>query len=289
LCNTVNRQFVDGTDSKPVHNPCPYVASEDNNNTNTGGNRFTNWFRDVGNEAGRFMDSLHGDTRSSTNRNFSRGGFPFGGTSSNPFAAPFFRNSNNTGSSYYNNSNGNPFNLLREGTQIVTQNLVNSPHLNNQQGIVIQYQPQSSRYLVQLQHTNIGSFIGGETAPVSVKPKNLLQTVKVKIHGLRSRTNFNGKEGTIRSYSRERNRYVVRVNFLLSDSREISIQTVNMRIPNGTVVRLEGLENASQWNGKYGTIVRFVDEVESGSSSGRYEVCLSRQYGVRVKPENVHL
>ena len=288
MCNSINKQFVDGNDSKPVHNPCPYVASEDNNTT--GGNRFTNWFRDVGNEAGRFMDSLHGDMRSSTNRNGSRGGFPFGGaSSSNPFAAPFFRNSNNTGSSYYNNSNGNPFNLLREGTQIVTQNLVNSPQLNNQQGIVIQYQPQSSRYLVQLQHTNIGSFIGGETAPVSVKAENLLQTVKVKVHGLRSQTNFNGKEGTIRSYSRERNRYVVKVNFLLSDAREISIQTVNMRIPNGTVVRLEGLENASQWNGKYGTIVRFVDEVESGSSSGRYEVCLSRQYGVRVKPDNVHL
>lgn len=182
--------------------------------------------------------------------------------------------------SSYTNSNGNPFNQIRAGTQIVTHHLVNSPHLNGQRGIVLNYQPGSGRYFIQFQ-SNLSDFIAGSASPVAIKPENLLQTIKVKIRGLQSQPDLNGKEGTIFSYSRERNRYLVQVDYLLSPTREISIQPTNIQIPNGTCVRLEGLERASQWNGRYGTVVGWVN--------GRYEVCLSRQYGVRVKMENVRL
>lgn len=215
-----------------------------------------------------------------------------------PFVPPFFRNrfgsdqGQQAWASYVNNngnSGGNPFNQLRPGTQIVTQNLVSSPHLNRKRGVVLQYQPQSGRYLVQLQ-SDISSFIAGDSSPVAIRPENLLQAAQVRIHGLRSQPGLNGREGTVCAYSSQRNRYVVRVEesgLLSSSAREISIQPTNIRIPSGTCVRLEGLENASQWNGRYGTIVRWVEA--AGGGPGRYEVCLSRQYGVRVKMENVRL
>ena len=174
------------------------------------------------------------------------------------------------------------------GTEVVTHGLVGSPHLNHKRGVVMQYYPHSGRYLIQLEST-IPSFIAGNVAPVAIKPENLLQTTKVKIHGLRSQPNLNGKTGVICAYSKERNRYVVKVDFLLAPTREVSLQPSNIRIPNGTLVRLEGLQQASQWNGKYGTIARWVESDSGTPGGGRYEIRLSRQYGVRVKMDNVRL
>lgn len=183
---------------------------------------------------------------------------------------------------------------MRPGTQIVTQHLVNSPHLNGRQGIIHQYQPQSGRYLVQLDSNIITYIAEGGSLPVAIKPENLLQTPKVKLRNLRSQPELNGKEGTITAFSQQRNRYIVKVDspfFSSAPAREISIQPANIRIPNGTCVRLEGLQRTPQWNGKYGTIVGWVEgDVSSASGTpGRYEVCLSRQYAVRVKMENVRL
>ena len=178
---------------------------------------------------------------------------------------------------------------MRPGTQIVTQHLVNSPQLNGRQGTILQYQPDTRRYLVQFQ-TDVSAFVAGDNAPVAIKPQNLLQTTKVKIHGLQSQPQLNGKEGTIKAFSHQRNRYVVKVDYLLSPTREIAIQPTNMRIPNGTCVRLEGLQRTPHWNGKYGTIVRWVDDRNNVTGTlGRYEVALSRQYAVRVRAENVRL
>ena len=217
----------------------------------------------------------------------------------NPFVPPFFpgtqqQQTRGRGASSY--TNNNTANQIRPGTKVMTQNLVNAPHLNQQRGVILRYQPQSSRYLVQLQSVNISGHLS-DVQPLAIKPQNLLQVIKVKISKLQSQTQLNGKEGTILSYSVERNRYIVRVQYFLAEAREVSLQPKNIRIPIGTCVRLEGLETASQWNGKYGTIVRWVEDAASGSSStsssssssGRYEVCLSRQYGVLAKPDNVRL
>mmetsp|Transcript_30576 Transcript_30576/g.57904 ORF Transcript_30576/g.57904 Transcript_30576/m.57904 type:complete len:479 (+) Transcript_30576:200-1636(+) len=349
LCNTVNECFVDGT-GESAHNPSPFIASEDPGGEGSG-NRFTNWFREVGEEASGFMEFLANDLRetahaapfsfqrSQSNRDTNASGRVRAGRNSRrssfvppifgsrrrsvddaddpnasdsdgarssanrneatpPFTVPpLFRNLSEQStwpSSYPNtNTNTNPFNQIRPGTRIITQHLVNSPHLNGRYGTILHYQTQSSRYLVQLE-ANISSFIGGDsTTPVAIKPENLLQTgVKVKIHGLQSQPRLNGKGGTISAYSKERNRYIVQINpSLLSTTapREISIQPINIRIPNGMCVRLEGLQRTPQWNGKYGTIVGWVEDESGMSGSGRYEVRLSRQYAVRVKMENVRL
>ena len=306
LCNQVNQNFVDG-DGNPVHTPTPHIAADDPGDT--AGNRFTQFFRNIGEEASGFMNSLHGEFRDHlNNRNGNSSGQgarpnrrttsfvpPFFGTrtSSNgtdssgtalPFTPPFFRNQRSQQQT--SSSNANPFNLLRPGTRVVTQNLVQSPHLNCRGGVVLQYQPQSARYLVQLESDNISNSITGNVAPVAIRPENLLQTSKIKIQGLRTEPSLNGKDATICSYSRATNRYVVKVYNLLS-TREISIQPANIRVPNGTLVRLEGLQQASQWNGKYGTVTNFFEDTNGTAGSGRYEVRLSRQYGVRVKMDNV--
>ena len=359
LCNTVNKQFVDGT-GEPAHNPSPYVASED---TGAGGNRFSNFFREAAEEASGFMEFLQSEfretvgraqqqqppsfpfgrsrtstTRSSSNasstdrrRSETAGRFgaampPFfgmgGSTRSSPSRSSSSASPNNrtNGSSFFGggsdvppfsfrnrasptsnssqqtawsrnttNSNGNPFNIMRRGTQVTTQNLVNSPHLNGQAGSIVQYQPSTQRYQVQLEASVTKFMNHNMQGPVAIKPENLLQTPKIKIHGLQSQPNLNGKEGTIIGYSRQRDRYVVEVDYLLSPSREISIKPTNIRIPSGTCVRLEGLQRTPQWNGKYGTIVGWVEDGSGTSGSGRYEVCLSRQYAVRVRMENVRL
>lgn len=329
LCNTVNKKFIDGN-GDPAHNPSPFIAMDDP--SDTGGNRFAHFFRDMGEEASGFMNFLHNEFRNnlglggpftprnnngSSNNSEQRGGLddgsenpspnrrwtsPFGfgsWTSSDrnsssgaapPFVPPFFRTQSGrqqtSGASPFS-SNANPFNLLRPGTQVVTQSLVHSPHLNRQRGVVLQYQPQSARYLVQLE-SDVSSFINGRMAPVAIRPENLLQTAKVKIQGLRTQPTLNGKEATICAYSRATNRYVVKVDHLLS-TREISLQPTNIRITNGTLIRLEGLQQASQWNGMYGTIICFIEDTSGTAGFGRYEVKLSRQYGVRVKVENVRL
>lgn len=362
LCNTVNKQFVDGIKGKAEHNPSPYVATEDPGDA--GGNRFSNFFREATAEAGGFMEFLQSEfreqwgesmppfprrngrnnnnrsnddnnnanrRRSSSNARRNRSVPPFFGSRSNnndnnddrsssnnanatntnrdgstnsPFDAfrtfevpPFLRTQTSPREAGYNSgtvpNNGNLFKLIRPGTKIITQNLVNSPHLNGRRGSVLRYQTTTGRYLVQLE-SDISTYIAtggdGTTSPVAMKPENLLQCPKVKLRNLRSQPELNGKEGTVAGYSRQRNRYVVRVEsslFSASPARELSIRASNIRMPNGACVRLEGLQRTPQWNGKYGTIVGFVEGNEG--SPGRYEVCLSRQYAVRVKMENVRL
>ena len=89
----------------------------------------------------------------------------------------------------------------------MTQQLVNSPHLDSRHGTVLTYQPGSARYQVQLQ-SNISDFITGDsrTTPVAIKPENLLQTgVKVKIHGLQSEPWLNRNSCQLLLYLKEEN------------------------------------------------------------------------------------
>lgn len=323
LCNAVNQQFLDGTGT-PAHNPSPHVASEDP--AEEVGNRFTNWFREVSEEASGFMESLTSEfnraraanverrsrngsffgSRNNARRNahgasqtttFGGANPPFGTTGTMPFdISSLFGNpphSPHTWSSAFagTHSNTNPFNQMRPGTQVTTQHLDRRPELNGQRGHVLSYQPGSARYLIQFQSIPANFITGNSSAtPVAIKPANLLQTgVKVKIHGLQTQPQLNGKVGTVGAYSQARNRYVVQLTALLSPRREVSLQPINIRIGNGTCVRLEGLRQTPQWNGKYGTIAGWVEDESGASGSGRYEVRLSRQYAVRVKMEHVRL
>ena len=386
LCNALNEQFVDGN-GKPVHNPEPFVASEDHyygvgdgRSFSIGSMSFNPENFTLENFQRAVMDMLPSDLTNDPNfvRQFSEsvfssngngvmGGafqFPtdattgfqpgvflqrlFGGggsgaataaSASSSTAAPFAAPNNAQQSNNYHVDVGLPFNEIRQGTPVVTQNLVSSQELNGRVGQIVRYDASIGRYLVRIQpstrnqSSNVSSNSSSGDTPassssssaavtVAIKPENLLQMARVKVHGLQSQPHLNGIDGNILSYSLERDRYVVRVSYIdpevLSslppeirlemslmppETRDISLSCNNIRIPVGTCVRLEGLESHAQWNGKYGRIVKWVSDANDGGneeeadggggdggwSGGRYEVRLSRQYAVLVKPKNVRL
>ncbi|KAL7511119.1 hypothetical protein ACHAXN_009328 [Cyclotella atomus] len=306
LCNTVVKQFVDGQ-GEPAHNPEPFVADEEDDKG------FFDWFfrRGRGGNDSESAENGSNDMNGAMEfleRMAQQGGsvmgldasvlldqLRFGGGFGMNFPhvqtetatieamvtiavdltlAACFKSGEvlvHLAGRSTNATNDGPFNQILPDTPVVIQDLVNSPHLNGQRGKVNQYNQQTERYLIKLDSNNV---------TIALKPENILQVLTIKILGLVSQPLFNGKEGTIVSYNKDRNRYVVRVS-LPNETKEISIKAQNIRIPDLSRVRLEGLENQPQWNGRYGTIMKWED--------GRYEVKISHTYSVRVKVENVRL
>jgi hypothetical protein len=348
LCNVVNEKFVD-VHGKPIHNPQPFVASDEDNNNNEGGSSFgigsmsfnpgnftleniqrvmmENLPEELTMSNPDFVRQLSQQMMNQGGSNGSDGGsaagtFQFPGAANNNFGEMFQRifggsNNNDDDASPIAPSNndaevviGPPYNEIREGTPIVTQNLVNSAELNGRHGQILRFDSSNGRYLVRLRPSSSSP---SPATTVAIKPENLLQIIQVKVHGLQSQPHLNGCDGTILSYSSERDRYVVRVAYRdpevfqslpphmqlevslhPPETRDISVSSSNICIPVGTYVRLEGLEQRSQWNGRYGRVIKWVDnggdgEGRSGGVGGRYEVRLSRQYAVLVKPQNVRL
>mmetsp|Transcript_24545 Transcript_24545/g.52114 ORF Transcript_24545/g.52114 Transcript_24545/m.52114 type:complete len:469 (-) Transcript_24545:17-1423(-) len=239
--------------------------SDNNNNTRSGTDAYASEFwrnlsRSMGMDPEEIMEQ------------FTRAGMPNSPPTSPPRRTEF--SSNTTAS----NPSHTEFNTFPNGTPVILRNLVNSSHLNGKEGKILRYLPTSASYLVQLD--------SGSQSPVAVKQDNILQQVKITIRGIQSQPHLNGRAAIVCSHDRERNRYIVKFTRLSSIgtgcNREISIQPCNMHIPEGTTVRLEGLTRHSQWNGKWGKVVRLDDD-------GRYEVRISRLYSVRVKMENVRL
>ena len=203
--------------------PFPGMAGFPGNNNNNSNNNNSNNNNGNGINLGRMFQEWGAG-----------GGMPFGVPS-------------RSGSNVNNAQDTTSFNQIRSGTPVAIQDLVNSSHshLNGQRGKVQQFDAQAGRYVVKVDSTNV---------TVSLKPENIVQTLKVKILGLISQPQFNGQEGTIVSYNKERNRYTVRVT-LPSEIKEISIKNANIRIPDLAKVRLEGLESQPQWNGRYGEFI----------------------------------
>lgn len=265
LCNQIATQFVCGQSGAPLgsepYTPPPDTPASNNSSTGTSNERhgFGDWFRDRVEQAGDFFENLGANVQQQQHDFLD-----------NPFRIPRFGNG----------SFGTGYNTLNSGTAVMTHSL-NSAQMNGKRGVIAQRQP-SGRYLVRLEQ-NPSLFRTAASSPVAIKPENLLQTAIVKIIGLRSEPRLNGKEGEVIGYSAARNRYIVQVSSLFSAPRDLSLKPDNIRIQNGTCVRLHGLSTAVQWNGKYGRITRWDSNV------GRYDVQLSRQYSVRVKPKNVML
>jgi len=341
LCNAVNDTFVD-VEGLPVTNPEPFVPSEDENNEEDGSSFFSRMGSmsfnpesltleniqqairnaDIGIPPQLVNDPIFLRELSEYSLGLLNGGGGQGGDDSdavqrgmdalNPSgifqrmfggvdgsaaaaAAPY----NNAQSNTNNDDVGPPFNELRQGTPVVTQNLTNGP--NGRQGTIVRLDSSNGRYLVRLRPTATGV----ETT-VAIKPENVLQMVRVKVHGLQSQPQLNGSDGQIISYSSERDRYVVRVAYIDQEvlrslpphmqlevslhpreTRDISVSSNNIRIAVGTPVRLDGLVQGVQWNGRYGRVTKWIDGGEGGV--GRYEVRLSRQHAVQVRPQNVRL
>lgn len=163
------------------------------------------------------------------------------------------------------------YDTIPVGTIVSLKGLISKPEKNHDRGQVVQYDPRTGRYVVQIEDTD-------ET--ISVKPDNLLQHVHVKIHGLESRVDLNGVKATILAWDDSKDRYNI---YVMSVSQSISLKPSNIVLDNGTVGRITGLQAKPELNGEWGTINSF------NSSTGRYDVQLSKDKILRLKLDNIRL
>jgi hypothetical protein len=163
------------------------------------------------------------------------------------------------------------YDAIPTGTVVSLKALVSRPEKNGDRGEVQQYDPRSGRYIVVLEDTE-------ET--MSVKASNLLQHVHVKLHGLESKTEWNGQRGTVISWDEPNQRYNV---YVMGLRKAVSLRPGNILLEDGTVGKIDGLRSKPELNGKFGTINSF------NQTSGRYDVQLSADKILRLKLENIHV
>eukprot|EP00536_Pseudo-nitzschia_multiseries_P003988 jgi/Psemu1/253130/estExt_Genewise1Plus.C_640012 len=163
------------------------------------------------------------------------------------------------------------YDTIPAGTVVSLKGLVGKPEKNGDRGEVLQYDPSTGRYVVQIEDT---------TETILVKPSNLLQHVHVKIHGVVNRTDLNGQKATILAWDESKERYNI---YVMSISKCISLKPSNIVLDNGTVGRITGLQAKPELNGQWGTINGF------NSSTGRYDIQLSADKILRLKLDNIRL
>merc|ERR1712087_635492 len=149
--------------------------------------------------------------------------------------------------------------------------LVNASDRNGDRGVVQQFNPATSRYVVQLEDSN---------QTMSVKPSNLLQHCKVRIHGLQSQPELNGKTGTIIAWNETKQRYNIYIVVL---KKVVSLKASNVILDNQVVAQINGIIAKPELNGKWGTITNWIRE------TNKYDIQLSPQQVVRIKAENVRV
>ncbi|VEU34220.1 unnamed protein product [Pseudo-nitzschia multistriata] len=165
------------------------------------------------------------------------------------------------------------YDAIPVGTNVSLKGLVSKPEKNGDRGEIMQFDPATGRYYVQIEDT-------GET--IAVKPSNLLQHVHVKIHGLGSRVELNGQKATILAWDEGKERYNV---YIANNptTKCISLRPTNIVLENGTVGRITGIQSKPELNGKWGTIKSF------NASTGRYDVQLSESKFLALKLDNIRL
>ena len=163
------------------------------------------------------------------------------------------------------------YDAIPPGTIVSLKGLQSRPERNGDRGEVSEYDETAGRYLV---------FIEDSDEYLRVKPSNLLQHVHVRLHGIESQPELNGRRGTIVAWSDHKERYNIHV---MDIGKIVSLKPGNVVLENGTVGRISGLQSKPALNGKYGTIKDF------NQTSGRYDVQLSVDQILRLKLENIHV
>jgi len=163
------------------------------------------------------------------------------------------------------------YDAIPVGTVVSLKGLVSRPERNGDRGQILQYDPSSGRYVVQIEDIQ-------ET--IKVKPSNLLQHVPVTVHGLMNNAELNGEKGTVLTYDDQKERYTV---YVTNKSKAISVRPSNLILDNGTVGQISGLVSKPELNGRWGTVSKF------DKGSGRYDVQLSIDKIVRLKLDNIRL
>lgn len=163
------------------------------------------------------------------------------------------------------------YDAIPPGTIVSLKDLVNAPDRNGDIGQIKQYVPSTGRYVVQIEDS---------VETMSVKPSNLLQHLKVRIHDIQNQPELNGKTGTVLAWNQAKERYNIYVNAL---EKVCSLKAGNVIFDTNTVARVTGLNSRPELNGKWGTIIEWIRE------SNKYDVQLSPQHVIRVKVENMRV
>lgn len=163
------------------------------------------------------------------------------------------------------------FNHIPAGTVVSLKGLVNAADRNGDRGMVQQFNPSTSRYIVQLEDSN-------ET--MSVKPSNLLQHPSVTIHDVKSQPQLNGKSGSIMAWDVHKSRYNIYISVL---RKVVSLKAGNIVLPNGTVGQITGIVAKPELNGKWGAVKNWIRE------TNKYDIQLSAKQTIRIKTENVRV
>jgi len=163
------------------------------------------------------------------------------------------------------------YDCIPPGTNVSLKGLMARPDRNGDMGVVQQYNPQNGRYVVVLEDTD-------ET--MSVKASNLLQHVHVRVHGLRSKPDLNGKTGTVMAWNPRTERYNI---YVMALEKVVSLKPANVILDNGTVGSITGLTTKPELNGKWGTIKEWIRD------TNKYDVQLSADKIIRIKAENIRV
>lgn len=161
------------------------------------------------------------------------------------------------------------FDAIPNGTRVSLKGLVNKSERNGDGGEILDYDPTSERYTVQIEDSD---------EQLRIKPANLVQHVRVRLYGIESQPDLNGKTGTIIAYSEEKDRYNI---YVVALSKIVSLKPVNVVLSEGTVGTVTGLSSRPEWNGRRGTIKLWKRD------SNRYEVQLAQTHIISVKIENM--
>ena len=159
--------------------------------------------------------------------------------------------------------------MLPDGSRVILRGLQYESEHNGKEGVISSFEPHACRYLVRF----------GAGSILSIRPRNLLQSLVIQIVDLESRPTLNGLFGRIVGDDEYRLRYHVR----MQDGQVISVATMNVILPMGTQARVVNLQNDQHWNGHVGCITS-VDR-----NAKRYVVAMSADKYLKVRLESMLL
>jgi len=147
-----------------------------------------------------------------------------------------------------------------------------SPEHNSKQGKVTAWDDSKGRYEVSLD---------SEEVTLSLRPANLTQRCTIKIVGIESQPDLNGKSAQILSFDKENWQYTVRLKERPASGRDaLGLQPSNVILPKGTRVVLANL-GKEEFNG----LMANITDVHEDTS--RYEVACQNGKAIKIKFENV--
>jgi hypothetical protein len=165
---------------------------------------------------------------------------------------------------------------IPSGTLISFHGLKSIAHLNGTRGHVYDFDSTKERYDV--------CDVINKTRHL-VKFENIKQHPEVKIEGLQSRKDLNGKKGLVLEFDKHKERWLIQV-----DQESVSLKRDNVVFLHGTFCKIVGLRSKTELNNEYATIRWKVDPADTlKKDQVRYDLHLANGDTVRVKPENIEL